>query len=130
MSEVWKPKPGEIIGYQWGGFPSDSCPVLFVSEDPWECAEIYETPEPHPKHLPDAGSIIHKLRKPDETLALDAVPVLQRHGFYDEAIALLHDVIKELRHDLTLKQDTIRRQAEFIAANINSPPRSSEGAPE
>lgn len=123
MSEVWKPKPGEIIGYQWGGFPSDSCPVLFISDDPWECAEIYETPG-EPKYLPTPTSNIYRLSKLDETLALDAVPVLQRHGFYDEAIALLHDVIKELRHDLSLREDTLRRQASYIAEHLS---KASEG---
>jgi hypothetical protein len=123
----WKPKPGEIIGYQWGGFGSDSCPVLFVSEDPWECAEIWKSPEGTTKYLPEPDSDIYPLTKLSEQTRLKAIPVLQEYGFYDEAIALLHEIIGELEHDLTLKQDTIRRQAEFIAANINPPPRSSEG---
>src|SRR5688572_5839482 len=94
-------KPGDIINYQWGGFSNDSCPVIVVSVDPWECAEIWETQGEGAKYVPDSPNCnIEPIGKLLGAQQRKAAVALAKHGFHAEAVEVLMPYVTELEYDL------------------------------
>lgn len=114
-------KPGDIINYQWGGFSNDSCPVIVVSVDPWECAEIWETPGDGPRYVPDSPERnIAAIAKLKGDAQRDAAIALAKHGFHAQAVEVLLPYVTELEYDLKQAlegaQQSNRAQVQFINA--------------